>query len=110
MKPKITFQEGNRLIIVNSREFSEIPPINQELELRDQRYKVTSYESVTVNVRPVPDAPEEAPKRTLKAKRTAKKQAKAAAKSKRAEKGKTTSDGKTAATAVKGKWYNSKSN
>lgn len=108
MKPKITFQEGNRLIIVNSREFSEIPPINQELELRDQRYKVTSYESVVVNVKPVPDAPEAAPQRTLKAKRTAKKQAKVAAKSKKA--GKTTGDGKTAATAVKGKWYNSKSN
>lgn len=109
MKPKITFQDGPRVIIADSRDFSEIPPINQELDLRDRRYKVTSYQSVVVNVEAVPDAPEEqrAPK---KAKRVAKKQAKAAAKSKRAEKGKTTGDGKTAATAVRGNFYNRKGN
>lgn len=107
MKPKITFQDGNRIIIAGSRDFTEPPPINQELELRDQRYRVTSYESVVVNVEPLPDEPEAAPQRTKKAKRVARKQAKVAAKSKKAR---TTGDGKTAATAVRGNFYNRKGN
>jgi hypothetical protein len=88
MKPKITFQEGSRLLVVDSREFTEPPPINQELEIHDLRYKVVGYESVVVNVEPVPDAPEEKQrqtKRTPHAKRVAKKQAKVAFKASRAE-------------------------
>ena len=98
------------MIIADSRDFSEPPPINQVLELRDQRYRVTSYQSVVANVELVPDAPEEAPRRTKAAKRVAKKQSKAAAKSKKASSARTTGDGKTAATAVRGNFYNRKGN
>lgn len=114
MKPKINFQEGNRLIIANSRDFSELPPINQELELRDERYKVVGYESAVVRVELVPSVDEEsAPRRkTAKAKRVAKKQATVQRKEARAAKSKpaTKGDGKTEATKITGNFYNRKGN
>jgi hypothetical protein len=114
MKPKINFQEGNRLIIANSRDFSELPPINQELTLRDERYKVVGYESAVVLVKLVPAAELEqrAPRQNkAKAKRAAKVQKKAAHTAKKsASKGKITGDGKSESTAVRGNFYNRKGN
>jgi hypothetical protein len=114
MKPKINFQEGNRLIIANSRDFSELPPINQELELRGERYKVVGVDSATVLVRlvPVQELEQRAPRQNkAKAKRAAKVQKKAAHTAKKsASKGKITGDGKSESTAVRGKFYNTKGN
>src|SRR5688572_25936627 len=87
MKPRITFQEGNRVIIANSREFHELPPINQELELNGNRYKIASHLEAVIEVVQVPwPIPAQAPARSTKAKHTAKKQAKAERKEARAAK------------------------
>lgn len=112
MKPRITFQSGSKVIVANSREFSELPPINQEFELRDERYKVVGYESATVILEPVPEQ-EEAPRarKSPKAKRVAKKQAKVQRKEARAARGKSVKgDGKSEGSKVTGNFYNRKSN
>lgn len=92
MKPRITFVSGSDVLSTNNRDFSELPPINQEIEFRDERYKVVGYQDATVVLELLPEPQEEdAPRRqkkSPKAKRVEKKQAKATQKAKRAEKSK----------------------